>query len=192
MKKNKCLFIHIPRTGGTSILASLGKKKQGGRQHFPWYVYRALDKKNYENFFKFAFVRDPLTRVYSVYKYLVHGGNQKCDAPLSDNVIKYGNFDQFVIHGLGQGHFRNHTLFLPQANFILGPCGETMVDFVGRYENLSDEFQYVEKKLKLKQQLPTLNQSSASLDDEHMHLSHDALKILQEIYKQDRVMFDYW
>ena len=193
LDKKRCIFIHIPKTAGTSILAAIGKSSQDSRDHLPWYVYYTADPYKFNKYFKFTFVRNPWDRIYSTYRYLQAGGNQKCDTPISNIIKSYQTFDQFIIDGLGNGHFRNHLLFLPMANFILGPNEEIMVDFVGRYENLQKDFERLGRNLKLTTRLPKLNRSPHLVfgDYTRAYCSSKSIDIVGEIYKQDISVFNY-
>ena len=190
-KRLKCIFIHIPKTAGTSILKALGKNN-GGRNHLSWYVYYTARQNYFERFFKFAFVRNPWDRAYSSYKYLRNGGNKQGDIELSNLLSQFDSFDDFVIRGLEKGHFRSHLLFLPQSNFIAGPNGKLMIDFVGRFENIEADFNIIAKKLGLKPILPKENVTiSKTKCYKHAYNNSKSINIINEIYKEDIINFDY-
>lgn len=184
-RRRGCLFIHVPKVAGTAVLEALGKRS-GGRHHLPWYVYRAADPLFFDQAFKFAFVRNPWSRIHSAWVYLSHGGNRGSDMPLAALVQSFGAYDRFVTEGLGTGILRNHPLFLPQAEFVLGFDGRPVVDFLGRYENLAADFRTVAERLGLDPVLPVRNaterpsQGSASAS-----LSDHSRTILRAIYAQD-------
>ena len=69
----KLIFVHIPKTGGTSIKKSLGITNRSLGYH-----KRANDIKKeipdkWKNYFKFSVVRNPYDRVYSIYSYYKMG-----------------------------------------------------------------------------------------------------------------------
>lgn len=190
-RRRGCLFIHVPKVAGTAVLEALGKRS-GGRHHLPWYVYRAADPLFFDRAFKFAFVRNPWSRVHSAWAYLAAGGNRGSDMPLATLVQSFGTYDRFVTDGLGTGILRNHPLFLPQAEFVLGFDGHPVVDFLGRYENLAADFRTVAERLRLTSVLPVRNatvrpaQGSAPAS-----LSDHSRTILRAIYAQDFARLDY-
>jgi hypothetical protein len=191
MDKQKCIFIHIPKTAGTSVLNALGKEK-GGRNHLPWYVYYTANQYKFNNYFKFAFVRNPWDRVYSAYSYLLEGGNKQGDMNLLNIVNKYNNFENFVVHGLGCGDFRNHLLFIPQSEFIVGPQGEIVVDFVGNYEKLEDDFHKLMSIMgKSNKKLPQLNKSLGNQKYKDEYLTQKSIDVVEQIYRQDIKTFNY-
>lgn len=81
--KDKLLFVHIPKTGGTSVVQSFNDATQYNNKfaippfpkrnsQFPLIKHVTLveysDYNKLEDFFKFTVVRNPYTRVYSYYK----------------------------------------------------------------------------------------------------------------------------
>ena len=190
--KNKCVFIHIPKNAGSSILKSLGAS--GGRDHLPWYVYYTADPDLYKQYFKFCIVRNPWDRVLSSYRYLEKGGNQADDLKTAKIINKYGTFDSFVQNGLYEGYFRNHLLFLPQSEFILGPEGQAMVDFVGRFETLDGDYQVIRKKLNLSSELSWINKTPEDTNPasyRNAYINSETIEVVSQIYKQDVNVFDY-
>ena len=73
--REKAIFVHIPKAAGTSIALSIFGELP--------YHYKAIDyivffgRKTFNQYFKFAFVRNPWDRVYSAYTYLRKGGWDK-------------------------------------------------------------------------------------------------------------------
>jgi len=190
MDKYKCIFIHIPKVAGTSILDVLGKN-QGGRNHLPWYVYYTANKYKFDKYFKFTFVRNPWDRAYSSYSYLFAGGNKQVDINLKNNIQAYQNFDHFVIDGLGSGSYRNHLLFLPQSEFVLGPQGDIVVDFLGYYERLEDDFYKLMSLMKINRNLPQFNESFRGKKYKNAYLIQESIDIIEQIYRQDIQFFNY-
>ena len=64
--KHKFIFIHINKCGGTSIDKVFSGKFRGHKKAFD---YKKLNPKEFENYFKFTFVRNPWDRVVSFYHY---------------------------------------------------------------------------------------------------------------------------
>ncbi len=191
-QKNKCIFIHIPKVAGTSILYALGKKS-GGRDHLPWYVYYTASPKKFAAYFKFCFVRNPWDRVLSAYRYLKNGGNKTSDLSVAKAIISFESFDRFVIDGLGRGYFRSYLLFLPQSYFIIGPTNEVMVDFVGRYENIEEDYKIVADRLDLSKSLPRINVTQETDWNfyREAYCSNESISVIAEIYRQDIISFGY-
>lgn len=68
---NKIYFIHIPKTGGTSINLELQKKYKNNlyRPYYPsyWTAHYPLKKNHFSNIKTITVIRNPITRVYSFY-----------------------------------------------------------------------------------------------------------------------------
>lgn len=187
MNKHKCIFIHIPKTAGSSIITALS----GGvsrRQHLPWYIFQKANPEKYEKYYKFAFVRHPVERAISAYNYLSRGGNEKNDIIIKQKLVKYRDFNDFVINGLSNGYFRNHPMFLPQSDFIVRFDQELAVDFLGKFEEIDESFAEIARKLNIDIKLPKINMSNKRAD---IKIEEKALSILNLIYAQDFVNFHY-
>lgn len=94
--KEKLIFVHIPKTGGTTIEHYLNLRnciqgycviKNVAFQHFNWSDYKKLlGNKIYEKYFKFSIVRNPIDRCISEYYW----------TPLNFGYKKKASFDQFL------------------------------------------------------------------------------------------------
>lgn len=190
MCKNDCVFIHIPKAAGTSVLHALtGSTNHVQRDHCTAFNFKSADKKRFEKSFKFAFVRDPIDRLQSVHRYLLSGGNGINNKRLSSLVTAdFAHFDDFVLNYLDPMRLHTEVLFKPQFSFLCNEYYELMVDFVGRYERIDQDFEVVRSKLNLKASLPRSNISKATSSSE---LSDNVRHRIAELYSKDFELFDY-
>lgn len=172
-RKHKCIFVHVPKVAGqsieTSFLKDLGltweqraelllrKKRSSDALGAPaalahlvaidYVRYRYISESDFRKYYKFSFVRNPYTRVVSLYKYLGYQG-------ISD-------FERFVQHILPKRLSRTMRYFVqPQAEYLFVD-GECMVDFIGRFESLQADFRQVASKTGLRDSaLPHVNEST--------------------------------
>lgn len=114
------LFIHIPKTAGTSMMLHPVVGSDKGNGHIPIGCYRVMWSKGligvppWESIFKFAFVRNPWDRMVGLY---FHNG-------------KGIKFKQYVA-----------TKRPPsQKSFITDSDNFILVDFIGRFENLAEDW----------------------------------------------------
>jgi hypothetical protein len=161
--------VHIPKVAGQSIDAvlmsvaitadgtrrdmGLGKRGGGGPGperlgHLTGPEYRELgfvSGEEFRTFFKFAFVRNPWDRAYSMYRHF--------------GLDEYMSFEYFLAHVLKREMWKNRYWFVrPQCDFVLDAHGELCVDFLGRFETLEQDFGQVADVLGLKTRtLPYLN-----------------------------------
>ncbi|NIV31384.1 MAG: sulfotransferase family 2 domain-containing protein [Anaerolineae bacterium] len=186
--ENNVLFIHIPKCAGTSMeaCAFLGgdHRKHGG--HFPLYMYERLVH-GIEGAFKFAFVRNPWDRFLSAF--------------LMDRPWDRGAFLATARQVKQLGDPKRSTFpnivgwpllqrFLPQRYFICNKDGSIGVDFVGRFENLQEDWrtvcmQVVGRPVKL----PHVRRGTHR--DYREYYDAEARRIVGEAYRKDIDMFGY-
>lgn len=68
----KILFCHIPKCSGLNINHYLSKKYE---TEYVWYIHRILkyDILEFDNYYKFAIIREPIERLVSLYFYQSNG-----------------------------------------------------------------------------------------------------------------------
>ena len=171
-REYNCLFVHIPKTAGQSIeqyfMSRLGLDWQADRDqllmgrntdpdcgtqklaHLTASEYLScghLDGENFTRFYKFAFVRNPYARLVSEYLYR--------------NYFSHRSFRDFVLNKLPPpGWDDQYRHIMPQYDFLHDGNGRLLVDFVGRFESLQDDFKRVCAHLGLEDsELPHRNPS---------------------------------
>ena len=138
-RQNKFIFVHIPRTGGSSIEVSLNRGLEtlegnntvvGTFQDKHWTSTRYKKEKpmEWESFFKFSFVRNPWDKAISTYEWLrMH----KTHPQRTEK-----GFKEWLL-----GIKPNCNSHATQSSYLK----ETM-NFVGRYENLHEDWAYIQSK----------------------------------------------
>lgn len=151
-------FVHVPKTGGTSIRKALGLRS-GRKQHSRAKYRDGLPAYS----FCFAFVRNPWERMVSY----------RCRAGL-DEAAWQKMLREFVD---------------PQVDYICDDDGRMLVDFMGRFESLAEDFATVCRLLAIERTLPRLNAS------EHGHYREfydEATKqLVARLYAEDIERFGY-
>ena len=190
MTKNKCIFIHIPKAAGTSVLQALhGKDEHIQRDHCEIQAFKSASKPLYLSYFKFTFVRHPVDRIYSSYRYLLGGGNKMNNTKLSTILNNnYSSFNDFIKNYLDQDRIRTEFLFRPQFTFFCDESYNPLVDFIGRYETINDDFDFVRDKLNLNRGLPKVNVSEVK---EKVSLDGEATDKIFELYRKDFEILNY-
>lgn len=188
--KLKAIFIHIPKAAGTAIRVALGEPATG-RHHLPWWVYQQASPRRFEEFYKFAFVRDPLDRAVSGYNYLKSGGNQAHDLSVAKHLERYNDFNEFVYYEITNGNMICHPIFRPQSWYLCDWRGDIQVDYLGRFESLATDFKNVVNALALQAytELPVANKSPSSSGLEQ--ISEEAKNTISEVYCADYKIFGY-
>lgn len=183
----RCIFIHVPKTAGSSMVKSLFGE---GSRHVPYFVYERANRGKFRRYFKFAFVRNPWDRLVSSYFYLRQGGSGGADKAWSDaNLRRYPDFRSFVLGWINAANVATWPHFNPQSYYIADRDGKIMVDFVGQYENLVEDFQFVMNRLGFDAMLELTKKS------EHRHFAsyYDAetSSIVERVYASDIKVFGY-
>lgn len=216
----KCIFIHIPKCAGTSIEDAfghleghIGREGQDHRsirmleQPWPniksftsveniieignrlkhqyqrsvnWRNRQGLSKAQYQTYFKFTFVRNPWARTYSWYENVLrdkeHQANLGITSPIS--------FQQFIYRFGGKGMLR------PQISWLKDFRGAIPLDFIGRFENLSEDFSKVclrigASQLRLPHRLKGKRIDYLSVYD------RDTIGFVHKLYKEEIELFEY-
>jgi hypothetical protein len=192
MDEHKCIFIHIPKAAGTSVLSALmDGEPNPDRDHTGFKTYLEANPEKFANYFKFTFVRDPWDRLISVYTYLKGGGNGAGDRYFQQLIAeRYPTFSQFVLEYLDKDRIHQHILLRPQFLFITDHQDRCMVDFVGRFETISEDFSYVSEKLGLGVALPQVNRSARRGTSAYLNCQAVIDKIA-DLYSRDMMEFGY-
>jgi len=170
-KEYKCIFVHIPKVAGQSVerffLNRLGLSWEQ-RQHLHMmknkdpakgteklshlaaseYVRCGhISQQDFDDYFKFSFVRNPWARIVSEYRYR--------------NYFRYKSFKDFVMNKMPPPSFNDdYRHVMPQYDMLYDEQGNCLVDFVGRFENLQADFDMVCERLGFEEsKLPFVNSS---------------------------------
>ena len=209
-KKYKCIFIEVPKTGSTSIRGLLGKpfkahldvrevKKRLVSQypydtkHYAYYnwIYSKLTserKKNhtglkiFDSFFKFGFVRNPWSRTVSLY--LRNQGIQMKDK------MSFEEFANWI--QLSSDTCKHPSPKKNQLDWFTDDEGKVIVDYIGRFENLKQDWEYISGKIGLTSSLPHLNRNPMmERKDYRSFYNSNTIEIIHKKFKTDIVYFDY-
>jgi len=187
--RHKAIFIHIPKAAGTSIAFAIF-----GHQisHHSITHYYARNYEKASDYFKFTFVRDPLARLVSAYRYLAAGGMNSHDRDFARRYIQDRSLPQVVEQLSTDPKFLDSLHFRPQFKFVTHPqrAATLLVNYVGRVETLADDIRYVLQRLELNSHIPQLNRSTnqAPIDDIELRSLREAV---YRIYEYDYELFGY-
>ena len=132
----KWLYFAMPKCGSKSI-------HQYAREYNFWihnhnrfdsgYV-ELFDRTDLKDRMVFTFVRDPVDRFESAFRYLQQGGGGEGDASIAKKFIGKRSIDEFVEEWLDSESqwclLREQIHFRPMVNWINGPDGSCAVDLI--------------------------------------------------------------
>lgn len=186
------VFVHVPKTGGQAILASLGCSYATADlfglagavelSHMSAAEIRAAAPAAYDGArLRFAFVRDPWDRAVSEFYYTAGAGAYMA-APAPDFpafVEAIAALDPAAMpHGVGC-HLRT------QSSFLDAPGGPPL-DFVGRYERFAADVSAVRERLGLPPaEVPLVNASRRPPVPYAAHYTPRLAGIVGRIYAVD-------
>lgn len=186
------IFIHVPKTGGTSLAEAMGV--QCG--HIPVSRYKFRNADRFSKAFSFAFVRNPWDRLFSSFGYLrsAFGINASRDVLWAEeNLARFDTFEEFVL-GLKDARIRNRILpwihFRPQVDWLTVPNRSGIpLDFLGRFENLESEAKTLGNALGMSFTVPHLRKPQKYREDRQF--TPEMVDIVGEIYAADAKQFGY-
>lgn len=200
--KYNFIFVHIPKTAGTSITSALAavpgnnanwtaKTKHESLSDFYGNVskrrpiFDRITTSQPENYFSFGFVRNPWDRMASLYRYLV----EKRPRAEIDSVA---SFKDFLLQAAScESWIRGLHSLRPQIDYFTLDDNIMKLDFLGHYEYLQEDFSSIVKSIGLAIGLPERNVSSNRLGDYKIEYDDDMIEIVASLFAEEIAYFGY-
>ncbi len=192
-----CIFIHLPKTCGSSIERLIWTPEQrtpeflcrgfvsefhnryqtGGLQHLlARQVREEVGAETFERCFKFSFVRNPWDKAVSQYAYMAQREDLRRFVGMSPQT-GFKDYLSLIVR-------RRHVQWEPQLSFLLDDNGELLVDYVGRYEQLLEGAQHVLRQLRLPPRLlPHGNRSRRGAYQDYY--DDESREMVAELFAED-------
>ncbi len=195
----KCIFVEVPKTGSTSIRSIIGSPEKphlnikeikekffhefdlDTTNVFTHFLKRKKVELKWKKYFKFGFVRNPWDRVVSLY--LRKEGIQ---------MSKEMSFPEFV-HWIQNSsdtsiHPSKHK---NQLDWFLSDNQELEVDFIGKFENINKDWQFISNKLGITNILPHENKNMIKKKHYTEYYTNELRDIIADKFRVDIEYFDY-
>ena len=198
--KHKFIFIHIPKNAGSSIEQAFGYNAfdhttngctyelcMGYEQQEPHRHLQHLKIDEIydihpgvkDSYFSFTFVRNPYSRAVSLYNY---------NKPFQKNSDQFSFRDYITSDdpklNCDPAHGRH------QHEYVFDCEGKSMIDFVGRVENIQEDFNTICDRIGIARiELPIVNKKTFKHYTEYY--DDETRSIVAELYKQDFEKFNY-
>ncbi|MFK7944443.1 MAG: sulfotransferase family 2 domain-containing protein [Paracoccaceae bacterium] len=197
---HRTLFVHVPKCAGQSVEQAFcedlglrwGKHRHllgcmqrpgtwskaypGRLAHITAHQYTALDfcpQEMFDNFYKFAVVRDPVQRIVSMWRYL--------ETELG--------FDEFVAEFVPEQLAAGHFFYQPQHIYLCAPQTQTLlVDHLIPFSRLAEEWPDVQRRSGIRAPLGHRNKSDGKAA--RPEVSAETCARIEEIYADDYALID--
>ncbi len=200
------IFIHVSKTAGSNIARALGPFATGAERHpvnrlltfariketylgpltirrfrrhcRARHARRFLPRPFFDGAFKFAFVRNPWDWLVSQYHFLL----RKTTHHRHKRVRRMSGFEAFVEYEIARNKRFQHP-------FITDKEGRLLVDFVGRFENLHEDFGSICRHVGIDARLPSVSVSPNR--DYRAYYGRDLRQRVARHFHRDIELFGY-
>lgn len=195
----KCIFIHIPRTAGSTIERSLVTqdwwKIDAKTKHLTASQAKKIYSEYWNDYFKFSFVRNPYSRMLSMATFglirkIYYGDTVPFTGIITNqHVNEYKNlFGSPILIEYDYRFYKREEIENERhkANSVYGNILDEPLDYIGKVETLEEDFKNICNTLGLKRN--KLQKNSRP----HAHsLSLDAKLLINKLYEKDFLTYDY-
>ena len=189
--EHRCIFVHIPKCAGISVVKSLFGNFDCGHTSLKRYQIMFAPGE-FKNYFKFTIVRNPYDRLVSAYFFMKKGGvNEKDKKWAEKNLSPYADFDAFVKGWVNKKNIRSGLHFRPQCGFICLEKNRPGMDFIGYYENLESDFSFICRKLQMNSTLHEANRNLSREKNYREYYTDETRKIVADVYAGDIQVLGY-
>lgn len=176
------LFIHINKTGGSSIEKALGIRSE---HKTALEKMQQLGSRAWEKKYKFTIVRNPWDKVVSHYLYRVKT-NQTA---LGVSSIDFKEWVRLTYQEQDPEYMDIPLMFKPQMDWITDEKGKVLVDFIGKFENLERDFNSVCEHLGISAKLPHLKKTTR--ERYNTYYDDRTIEIVANWFERDIDYFGY-
>jgi hypothetical protein len=205
------LFVHIAKTGGTSIRTTLNRYRRRDPYYIPSAIcsrissitghrigcklprhakiiaaYEMLPREIFHNLFKFAFVRNPWDLQVSSYHHI------RRERPhLMAGHEKFENFLRYKLDPERPYQYHIDTSIELQSDYLVDLNGKMIVDFIGRFENIAADFQEACRGIGLKPPQLVHRRKARNRVDYRSYYTDETAMLVADRFKTDIDRFDY-
>jgi hypothetical protein len=210
--RHRFLFVHIAKTGGTSVRAAL----EGLRWRDPWYwpmflcsrfshlsghrigtklprhakvvaAQELLPREFFEELFKFAFVRNPWDLQVSSFHHI------RRERPhYMGGHERFEDFLRWKLDPERPYQYHLDTSLERQSDYLIDLRGKVLVDFIGRYEQLEGDFAEACQQIGIAPPaLPHRRQSADRARDYRSYYTSETAELVAQHFRRDIELLGY-
>lgn len=191
----KCIFIHIPKNGGTSIKQVLDLPGGG---HRTWQFYAKNHLYLWQQYTSFAVVRNPWDRLVSAYQHARmkesywHTDNERMHPDYK--LLAEKSFAECAAIMARQPELLKHESFSSQLRWVADTESaekKVLVSTLLRFESLDADFHALCQRLGVPcEQLPAVNRSER-MADYRGYYTDETRRMIEEVFRDDIAAFGY-
>lgn len=141
--------------------------------------------KEFDQFYKFAFVRNPWDWQVSMYHFLL----KETENPRYQTIKELGSFTRYLEWVIDTDKPFPKGATKLQKSMLVDKEGHIAVNNIGRFENLSEDFQRISDKLEITASLPKLNYSNHKKYQDYYN--DYSKKLVAKHFAEDIDLFEY-
>ena len=194
--KHKCIFIHIPRSAGTSLENWLCGSDWWDVEKETKHLIASQAKKIYSQFwdeyFTFSFVRNPWDRVVSGLKYADYFGVYYNPNPSIPSLLEL-NFDGYKDRFGTEISLEHDHRFYRRGDLIsdnhlpgqiYGNIIDEQLDYIGRFETLQEDCRKIQSILGIEEKM-TIHNGKSQRNEYREYYNQDTMKKVERMYSKD-------
>ncbi len=210
--KYRFLYVHIAKTGGTSMRAALQKLRWRDPYYWPMFLCsrmshltghrigtkfprhakailakESLPREFFEELFKFAFVRNPWDLQVSSFHHI------RRERP--HQLQGHDDFESFLRFKLDpERPYQYHidTSIELQSDYLVDLHGNVIVDFIGRYERLADDFAHACERIGIATpEMPHRRQANDRNKDYRGYYTDETAELVARHFQRDIELLNY-
>jgi len=192
--KHKLIFIHIPRTGGTSIERALNGRDwfniHAPSKHLTAHSAKKIYAEYWQEYFKFTFVRNPWDRMVSLLRYGSFYGVSLGDRNIINTENYFTNFKkvEYDKRYFNENQFTDHNAI--EGSIYQNIFGTDM-DFIGRFEKLEEDFSKICSINNIKNKKIPHIEKSHNRKQYHEYYDSRSRALIEQKYCKDIKLFNY-
>ncbi|MEW8505618.1 MAG: sulfotransferase family 2 domain-containing protein [Candidatus Thiodiazotropha sp.] len=210
--KYNFLFVHIAKTGGTSVRAALQSLRWRDPWYYPMYICSRLSHLSghrlgskfprhsrivaakemlpdafFNQLFKFAIVRNPWDLQVSSYHHI------RRERPhLIAHIEDFDHFMRWKLDPERPYQYHVDTSIQSQIDYLIDLQGSIQVDFIGHYETLNSDFNEIIQRIGVKHlQLPHKRKATDRASDYRSYYSDELAALVEKHFRKDIEVLGY-
>lgn len=209
--KYRFLFVHIAKTGGTSVRAALEPLRWRDPAYYPMFVCSKLShlmghriaakfprhakviaaremlpKDVFDSLFKFAFVRNPWDLQVSSFHHI-----QRERPEVMQGHHDFESFLKWKLDPEREYQFHIDTSIELQTDYLVDLHGHMLMDFIGRYERLQDDYHEACRRIDIRPRPLPHRRKAAGRDDYRRYYTDETSQLVADHFRRDIELLGY-